>query len=454
MLLATLGTSSANIALPALATNFGASFQAVQWVVIVYLLAITCSVVSWGRWGDVVGRRRLLQAGLLLFTVASLMSGCATSLWLLIAARAVQGLGGAALMALTVALVSELVPKERTGAAMGLLGTTSAMGTALGPSVGGVLLQLAGWPALFLANVPLGLLALGLSQRYLPADRVNKTAAERFDHLGTALLTITLISYSLALTLGRGRWGALNVALLLASAVGLLLFIQAERRAAAPLLRLSLLRDPALSIGLASSLLVSSAVMVTLVVGPFYLTQARHLAPGAVGLLLAVGPLVAAATGLPAGRLVDRFGTERAALAGLGALAAGYFTLALALEAEGAAGIWGYVLPLAVATAGYALFQAANNTAVMRDVSPNERGVLSGALSLSRNLGLIAGACVLGAVFALAAGTSDITTATAAAVAHAKRVAFAVAGALAAGTLGVVAVAHGFAQIPQKQGEP
>jgi len=454
MLLATLGTSSANVALPALAADFDASFQSVQWVVIAYLLAITCSVVGWGRWGDVVGRRRLLQGGLVLFTVASLVSARASALWLVIAARAVQGLGGAALMALTVAFVGELVPKERTGAAMGLLGTMSALGTALGPSLGGMLLQLGSWPALFLANVPLGLLALGLSQRYLPADRAPKATKATFDHLGTVLLAVTLGSYSLAMTLGRGRWGALNVALLSASAVGLLLFVRVERRAVAPLLRLTLLRDRALSVGLASSLLVSTAVMVTLVVGPFYLAQARHLAPGAVGLVLAVGPLVAAATGLPAGRLVDRFGSGRASLAGLGALAAGYFSLAVAREVDGAGGTWSYVLPLALATAGYAAFQAANNTAVMRGVSPGERGVLSGALSLSRNLGLIAGACVLGAVFALAVGTSDITTAPAAAIAHAKRVTFAVAGALATGTIAVVAVASGFAQIPQQPGEP
>jgi MFS family permease len=138
MLLSSLDTSIANVALPTLAKTFTASFQAVQWVVIAYLLAITTMIVSVGRLGDIIGRRRLLLAGIVLFTAASALSGVAPTLWLLIMARAVQGLGGAIMMALTMAIVGETVPKAKTGSAMGMLGTMSAVGTALGPSLGGV----------------------------------------------------------------------------------------------------------------------------------------------------------------------------------------------------------------------------------------------------------------------------------------------------------------------------
>ena len=169
-LLAALGTSIANVALPTLAQAFDASFQEVQWVVLAYLLAITTLIVGAGRLGDLVGRRRLLLAGIALFTVASALCGIAPTLWLLIAARAVQGLGAAIMMALTLALVGETVPKERTGSAMGLLGTMSAIGTALGPSLGGVLIAGFGWRAIFLVNVPLGLLTL-LARAAHPARR-------------------------------------------------------------------------------------------------------------------------------------------------------------------------------------------------------------------------------------------------------------------------------------------
>ena len=135
MLLSSLGTSIVNVGLPTFARDFDASFQEVQWIVIAYLLAITTLIVSAGRLGDIVGRRRLLSGGVLLFTIASAVCGFAPTLHLLIAARAMQGLGAAIMMALTIAFVGDTVPKDRTGSAMGLLGTMSAIGTALGPSL-------------------------------------------------------------------------------------------------------------------------------------------------------------------------------------------------------------------------------------------------------------------------------------------------------------------------------
>src|SRR6187402_3102627 len=171
MLLSSLGTSIANVGLPTLAQAFSASFQQVQWIVLAYLLAITTLIVSVGRLGDLIGRRRLLMVGLVLFTTASTLCAAAPTLWLLVAARAAQGIGAAIMMALTMALVGETVPKARTGSAMGLLGTMSAIGTALGPSLGGVLISGLGWQAIFLVNVPLGLLALFLAYRHLPQDR-------------------------------------------------------------------------------------------------------------------------------------------------------------------------------------------------------------------------------------------------------------------------------------------
>src|SRR5206468_672306 len=128
------------------------------------------------------GRRRLLLAGILLFTVASVLCGIAPTLWLLIAARAAQGLGAAIMMALTMAFVGETVPKAKTGSAMGLLGTMSAIGTALGPSLGGVLIAGLGWRAIFLVTVPLGILTFLLAHRYLPVDRrPPKTDRAGFD---------------------------------------------------------------------------------------------------------------------------------------------------------------------------------------------------------------------------------------------------------------------------------
>lgn len=428
MLLSSLGTSIANVGLPILALAFGASFQEVQWVVLAYLLAITTLIVSVGRLGDLMGRRRLLLAGIVLFTVASVGCGIAPTLGLLIAARVAQGLGAAVMMTLTLAFVGETVPKERTGSAMGLLGTMSAVGTALGPSVGGVLISGLGWRSIFLVNVPLGIVALLLAQHHLPADRRDLAAPRAgFDIPGTLLLGVTLAAYALAATLGRGHYGILNLGLLAAAITGLVLFVFVELKVPSPLVRLAMLGEARLRAGLVTSLLVSTVLMSTLVVGPFYLARGLGLEPAMVGAVLAIGPVVAALTGVPAGRMADRFGAQRLTLIGLGCIASGAGLLA-ALPAP--LGILGYAVPIVVITGGYGIFQTANNTSVMQGARPDQRGVISGLLNVSRNLGSITGASVMGAVFALAARSEDITTAGPMPVATGMRVTFAVGAGL------------------------
>lgn len=425
MLLSSLGTSIANVGLPTMAQAFGASFQQVQWIVLAYLLAITTLIVSVGRLGDRVGRRRLLLAGLALFTLASILCGLAPTLELLIAARALQGLGAAAMMALTMAFVADTVPKASTGSAMGLLGTMSAVGTALGPTLGGLLIAGLGWPALFYINVPLGMLALLLAYRFLPPDRRDAgTARGGFDHTGTLLLALTLGAYALAMTSGRGSFGLLNVALLCGAAAGAGLFVLAETKAGSPLIPLAMFRNPVLSAGFAMSALVTTVMMATLVVGPFYLSGALGLDAARVGLVMSCGPATAALAGFPAGRMVDRFGAHRMTIAGLLGMAAGCAMLPL-LPAR--FGVPAYIVPLVVLTAGYAVFQAANNTAVMTTAPAAQRGVMSGLLNLARNLGLVTGASVMGTVFALGAAAPDLTAAGPQAVAAGMRMTFSVA---------------------------
>lgn len=424
MLLSSLGTSIANVGLPTLAQVFNAPFQTVQWVLLAYLLAMTTVIVSVGRLGDVIGRRRLLLAGLGLFTAASLLCGLAPELGWLIAARGLQGFGAAIMMALTLACVAETVPKAKTGSAMGLLGTMSAIGTALGPSLGGFLIVCLGWQALFFINLPLGVLTGLLAYRYLPPDRqAAQWNSAGFDLPGTLLLALTLVAYALALTVGRGHFGLLNLGLLGLAVFGLGLFVRAEKQAASPLIRLALFRNPVLSAGLVMSMLVMTVMMTTLVVGPFYLAGALGLDMATVGLVMSAGPIVSACAGVPAGRLVDRFGAHRMTLAGLALMVGACTSLPLLPTSWG---VPGYLVPLGLLTAGYALFQAANNTAVMADTRPEQRGVVSGMLNLSRNLGLFTGVSVMGAVFAVASG-SVLSTANHAALVAGMRATFAVA---------------------------
>ncbi|MEN3383409.1 MAG: hypothetical protein V7608_3453, partial [Hyphomicrobiales bacterium] len=350
MLLSSLGTSIANVGLPTLAQAFGASFQEVQWIVLAYLLAITTLIVSVGRLGDIVGRRRLLLAGIVLFTLASVLCGIAPTLWLLVAARAAQGLGAAIMMALAMAFVGETVPKEKTGSAMGLLGTMSAIGTALGPSLGGVLIAGPGWRALFLVNVPLGLLTFVLAYRSLPVDRPGpKTGRVGFDIVGTLLLATTLGAYALAMTMGRGSFGPLNLALLLAAVLGAGVFVLAEARAASPLIQLAMFRGSGLSASLVVGALVATVVMATLVVGPFYLARALGLDAAAVGIVMSIGPMVSVLSGVLAGRIVDRLGAPFMVIVGLILMAAGSFALSVI---PATLGIAGYIAGIVVLSLG------------------------------------------------------------------------------------------------------
>jgi MFS family permease len=428
MLMPSLDTGIANVGLPTLARAFAASFQAVQWVILAYLLAITSLIVGAGRLGDLLGRKWLLQAGIGLFTAASLACGVAQAFWQLLAARAVQGLGAAIMMAMTVALVGAAVPKARTGRAMGLLGTMSAIGTMLGPSLGGFLIHAFGWRVIFLVNLPLGLLTMLLAQRHLPEDPPRlESARAAFDGMGTLLLALSLVAYALAMTIGKAGFGPLNVALLLAALLALGLFLRFEAGAGSPLLPLARFREPALQAALPMNAIVSTIMMATLVVGPFYLSRALGLDPTRVGLIMAGGPLISSLSGVMAGRAVDRWGAPRVVRLGLLEMAVGAAALAT-LPAE--FGLAGYLAAILILTPGYQLFQAANNTAVMMAADPDQRGVTSGLLSLSRNLGLITGASFMGAVFRFAAKAADITTARPEAVAAGLRTTFEVAAAL------------------------
>jgi MFS family permease len=394
MLLPSLGTSIANVALPSLGHSFAADFAQVQWVVISYLLAVTTLIVGAGRLGDMFGRRRMLLSGIAIFTIASLACAVAPSLWFLIGARALQGAGAAFMMSLTIASVTDALPRERTGRAMGLLGTVSAIGTALGPSLGGMLVAWAGWPAVFAVMAAAGAASFAVGLRVFARGAGPSTERRHFDVAGFLLLALALGAYCLSVTVAF-----FAIACTVAAVAALMLFVAVELRVSAPLVSVSSLRDRALGGSLAALALVTTIVMATLVVGPFYLTGAGGLNAAQAGLTMSIGPAVSALVGVPAGRLVDRLGARRSILSGLALSLAGCL---LMVVLPALVGVIGYATALVLITGGYALFQAANNTSVMHSAPEARRGVISALLGLSRNLGLVTGASAMGAVYAIA----------------------------------------------------
>ena len=369
ILLASLGTSIVNIALPTLTEVFLLPFIQVQAVVIGYLISLTITVVIAGRLGDRYGCKSMLIVGLVIFSLASLLCSVAPSLWILVAARSFQGIGAAFLMTLAMALTRQTVNKSQLGRAMGMLGTISALGTALGPVLGGVLIALSGWQSIFGLQFILASIAIILAWVLLPNDCIRKQIP-------------TLSSWQ---------------------------------------------PDQNITPNLMVNLLVAAVMMTTLVIGPFYLSLGLSLNQIQVGLIMGIGPVVAILSGIPSGRLVDRWGSRYIVAIGLIFLIIGSFMLAIVPKLMG---LSGYIFPIIILTLGYQLFQAANNTMTLADVPKARQGVVSGLLSLSRNMGLIIGASVMGAIFSFGVGTIQFNQATALAIIDGMQFTFLCAGAL------------------------
>ncbi len=375
MLIASLGTSIANVGLPTLSDAFNAPFPRVKLVVVAYLVGLTVTVLVAGRLGDRFGLKPMLLLGLTLFTISAALCGVAGSLPLLIAARGVQGIGAAFLMTLSLAMARQIASPGRVGRAMGMIASASALGTALGPALGGVLLAGFGWQALFLVQAPGSALTALLAVILLPATPPSS---------------------------GRSQSG------------------------------LSLSRNSGHMLGLGLNLTVSAVMMATLVVGPFLLTGPLGLTAVSLGMVMAIGPIISTLAGLPSGRLVDRWGSAPVVSLGLLLLATGALCFALLPERMGLAG---YILAVAALTPGYQMFQSGNTTATLAGVPPEARGTVSGLLGLSRNLGLVLGAWGLGALFSMAAGTAELGSAAPDAILRGTREVFLVAALLMAGAL-------------------
>lgn len=437
VLVASLGTSAANVALPAIARELDGTFAQAQWVTLAYLLAMTATSLTVGHLGDLLGRRRILGIGIGVFTGAALLSALAPTLGTLIAARALQGIGAAVMMALPLARARDLVSADRLGRTMGLLGTTAAVGTASGPALGGLLITVAGWPAIFAAMVPLGVLTAALTTLAGREESSPATSRRGFDTAGVLLLTAAVALYTLGVTAPGDPESWPTLPLLGGAVLIAVLFAFRESRAAHPLLSPTLLRTRGVSVGALLNLIVGTVMMSTLVVGPFFLAGALQLTPAAIGAAMAAGPVASICTGVLAGRAVDRFGTRLMTASGLGAMIVGALALAL-LPAWW--GLPGYLTGTVLLAPGYQVFLAANNTGVLSATPAERRGAASGLLGLSRNLGLVTGASVLAALFAAASGVAEIAVASPEALTSALRVTFlATAALLVAATLLAVA---------------
>jgi EmrB/QacA subfamily drug resistance transporter len=394
-----LDSSIVNIALPTLSHFFKADITTVNWVVTSYLLMITGLVVIFGRLADMYGRKRLYIFGLLIFSLASALCGIAPTIWTLVAFRCLQGVGAAALLANSAALVTEAFPATERGRALGMLGSVLAFAVIIGPLLGGFLAEHVGWRSIFFVNVPIGIAGSILAATVLPRTTTDKSV-ERFDYAGAITLFAFLSCFLfLTSTLSKPDWQVSVFALLSVATIAFTaIFLIIETRVKHAVLDLGIFRQRAFSAASLASFLSFWAVSSISFLLPFYFDRVMLLDPTKSGALLAPVPIVLVVVAPLGGYLADKFGVRVVCTTGAVINCVGLvFLSTLNLKTTGL----GVILRLIPFGLGMGLFQPPNNAAMMGAVPANRLGIVSGMISALKNLGSMSGVAVTSLVLSI-----------------------------------------------------
>jgi len=405
MLPAVLDQTILAAALPTVAADLG-RLADLSWVVAAYVVAATAATPLWGKLGDRHSRKRLLELQLLLFVGASALCGVAQDITQLVAYRVVQGVAAGGLMTLAMATVGDLVPPRERGRYQGYIAATFAAATALGPLVGGVLVEHASWRWIFYVNLPVGTAALAAVRAKLPSPPVERKHAP-FDALGGALLAAATAAFMLVCVWGGSRysWDSAAIVSLMAATVLLSIALVArERRAADPIVPLRMLAAPAVTLASAALFLGTASLFSITVFVPLFLQVAAGLSPTQAGLLLVPMMVGTTVSTTLSGRSISRSGRyKRFPLIGLGLMAAALALLAALAPRHSATAT---ALGLVLFGLGFGLVTQVLVVAVQNSVERSELGVATATTGFFRALGGAVGAAALGAVFTARAGTS------------------------------------------------
>lgn len=401
--LAGLDSAIANIALPTIARELAATDASTVWVVNAYQLAVTVCLLPAASLGESVGLKRIYGFGLALFTVASLGCALAPTLDILVAARLVQGVGGACMAALGGALVRSIYPRAMLGQGFALIALAVAISAALGPTLAALVLSVASWPWLFLVNVPVGLVAVPLFLRVAPP---NQTRPRPLDIVGAVLNALTL---GLVITgvdgLGGSRrsqaWGMLAAGVAAGAAL-----VWQQRRRAAPLLPLDLLRIPLFALSVITSMCSYAAQILAYISLPFLFQTVMHRSAVATGFLITPWPLLVAVAAPFAGRLSARYPAAVLGSIGLVVLASGLLLLA-AMPAAPAD--WDVAWRMGLCGIGFGFYQTPNNLTLMTAGPPDRSGAASGMVAVARTVGWSIGAALVALIFELRGSSAAVT---------------------------------------------
>lgn len=400
----TLDASIVNISLPAIARFFGVPLNgAIEWILIGYLVAIAAVLLTFGRLADMIGRKPILLAGLVIFTLGSALCGAAPSLGLLIAARLLQGVGGALIFAVNLALITSTFPASERGLALGVNAVVVALGVSIGPTIGGLITQYLSWQWIFYVNVPIGILVI-LAALFVLPEGVHQGRG-RFDPLGAFLLAMGASTLTLGLSFGQ-EWGWNSPQLIacpVSGVVSLVAAIFVEQRVHDPILDLALLSNRVFASALVSFILAQLAFFAVGFLLPFYLEELRGFDALQAGLLLTPFSLAFAVMAPFSGLLADRFGSRWLSPLGLAIACVGLLFLA---QLDAYSSLWDISWRLALTGVGQGIFLSPNTRALLGAAPLSEQGEASGILATGRVFGQSVSVAVGGAVFTTLGGAA------------------------------------------------
>lgn len=396
-----LDSSIVTLAFPTLGRTFHSTVGGVQWVGLAYLLTLVATLTAVGRYADMAGRKLLYTYGFVVFIVGSLLCGLAPSLPILIGMRVLQAIGAAMLQANSVAIIVDALPKEKLGRGIGVQGAAQALGLALGPVIGGLLISLGGWRLIFFVNVPVGIVATVLAWLLIPRSR-HLSERVAFDWLGLALFAPIGVALMLAISLGgQAGWSSpFILAMFAAAALLAFAFVAHESRRPHPMVDLALLRIRAFWTGIAGGWLIYLVIFGVLFVVPYLLEEGMHYSTARAGLELLAMPLAIGVTAPLAGRLAERTGAQPLIRLGM-SVTGGALVLASFFHGS----LPAFIAELAAIGIGLGASTAPNNAATMGALPATSSGVGSGLLNMARGLGTAIGLALTGLVFTAFGGS-------------------------------------------------
>ena len=386
--MATLDSSIVNVALPVMNKELGTTMSTIEWIVTSYLITVCAIILPFGRIGDTKGKTKVFKIGVVIFTIGSLMCGFAKDINFLILARVVQAIGAAGAMATNQGIITESFPPSERGRALGMIGTFVALGTMVGPSLGGVIVSALKWNYIFLINIPIGIIVFFISLKTLPKE-VSKGNVP-LDYKGTILFTLVIVLLFGSITLGQ-QYSYTNIYIVLALLISIVLFglfVKFEMKHDHPLVDVNIFKNKLFTVSIICGFTSFVAISGTNIILPFYLQDAMKLSPGVTGILMTVSPIVLGILAPISGYLSDKFESEKITFVGLLIMTIG---LLLMSTFKVDSPIWVVVLFLAITSAGSAMFQSPNNSLVMSTVGKDKLGIAGSINSLIRNLGMVTG---------------------------------------------------------------